>query len=196
MDAALLVRSARESADLSVRGLAARADVAASTVSRIEAGSIDPTLGTLTRLLTAAGKDIEVVTTDVDGPKLADLVDAWTEDPGGATRPDWTRMRAWLDRIARHPETAATAILGAPRPSGSALVDNLLAGIAEQLSDDIGLLPPPWTRRVPPLLEPWETPGTPRIRAVARAATPAPFAERNITLAGSSLWRDWPLTLG
>lgn len=49
------LRAARLRAGLSIRELAIRADVAASTVWRIEAGRIDPTVGMLGRLLRAAG---------------------------------------------------------------------------------------------------------------------------------------------
>ena len=44
----------REAAGLSIRELAERAGVAASTVWRIEAGRLDPTMSTLTRLLEAS----------------------------------------------------------------------------------------------------------------------------------------------
>ncbi len=48
------VRSARIAAGQSIRDLAKRADVAASTVWRIESGRLDPTVGMLERLLPAA----------------------------------------------------------------------------------------------------------------------------------------------
>jgi transcriptional regulator with XRE-family HTH domain len=48
------VRSARVAGGLSIRELAERAEVAASTVWRIEAGRLDPTVGMLERLLQAA----------------------------------------------------------------------------------------------------------------------------------------------
>lgn len=48
------LRSARLGAGLSIRELATRAEVAASTVWRIETGRLDPTVGMLDRLLRAA----------------------------------------------------------------------------------------------------------------------------------------------
>jgi transcriptional regulator with XRE-family HTH domain len=54
MSAASEVRRAREYSGLSIRDLAARAEVSASTVWRIEAGRMDPTVGTLDRLLAVA----------------------------------------------------------------------------------------------------------------------------------------------
>lgn len=52
--AAQRVRRAREEAGLSIRELAERAGVAASTVWRIESGRLDPTVSMLERLLEAA----------------------------------------------------------------------------------------------------------------------------------------------
>lgn len=49
------MRATREAAGLSIRELADRAGVAASTVWRIESGRLDPTVGMLRRLLDAAG---------------------------------------------------------------------------------------------------------------------------------------------
>jgi predicted nucleotidyltransferase/DNA-binding XRE family transcriptional regulator len=60
VDAALLVRSARERAHLSARDLAARCGVSASTVTRIERGEINPTVAMLERLLDASGNELIV----------------------------------------------------------------------------------------------------------------------------------------
>jgi len=54
-DAATLVREARRDAGLSLRALAERADVAFTTVFRIEHNQLDPTTGTLRKLLGALG---------------------------------------------------------------------------------------------------------------------------------------------
>jgi len=55
IDAAALVREARERAGLSQRALAQRAGTVQSVVARIELGRTSPTLTTLERLLAAAG---------------------------------------------------------------------------------------------------------------------------------------------
>ena len=54
-----LVRSARTKAGLSQRDLARRAGTAQSVVARIEQGATSPTWETLTRLLTAAGFELD-----------------------------------------------------------------------------------------------------------------------------------------
>jgi transcriptional regulator with XRE-family HTH domain len=54
-----LVRTAREQAGLSQRELAHRAGTAQSVIARIELGLASPTWETLTRLLGAAGFDLD-----------------------------------------------------------------------------------------------------------------------------------------
>jgi len=189
-NAGTLVRDARTDAALSLRSLAERAGVAYSTVARIEAGRVDPTTGMLARLLAAAGCELNLIRQPYLGPEIAHLVDAWRPDRAGEARPDWTRLRTLLDHLALHPDDKGAAVLRRPPPSGSTLVDNLLAAITEKTCDDAGLPRPPWTRRIRPLREDWVQPGTPRMRAAARASTPPQFVARRLILAASSLWRD------
>jgi transcriptional regulator with XRE-family HTH domain len=56
-----LVRRTRRIADLSQRQLARRVGVAASTVGRIESGTIEPTLGLFQRILATAGLSLVVI---------------------------------------------------------------------------------------------------------------------------------------
>jgi len=184
-----LIYSARTGARLSIRALAERAHVSASTVSRIESGSMDPTVGMLRRLLESAGQDLELAVSPAHGPRLSDLSNAWRSSTRGDVI-DWTRLRAFLDHLAQHPENSISAIREKPTPCGSLLLDNLLAGIAETISIESGTEPPTWVFHVDPLTEPWVTPGTPRIQQQAFRFTPAAFAARGITLNRSSLWRE------
>ena len=55
MSSATELRAARERSGLSIRALASRAEVAPSTIWRIEAGQVNPTVEMLERLRTAAG---------------------------------------------------------------------------------------------------------------------------------------------
>jgi transcriptional regulator with XRE-family HTH domain len=77
LDAAALVRRARERAGLSQRELASRAGTAQSVVSRIEGGLTDPSTGTLLGLLEAAGFDLaaELRPVAVAGTHMLDDVD-------------------------------------------------------------------------------------------------------------------------
>jgi len=192
MSAGELVRRAREDAGLSRSALAARAGVPTSTVSRIEAGSSDPTLTMLTRLIAAAGYHLSVSVDEPELPRelaIESLTAAYA--PGDKVRKvNWARLRGFLDQLAEHGELTAQAIASPPHRTGDAGFDALLAGIAEKLADDAGIPRPRWTRSVPPSPTPWESPGTPaRIRR-ARAQAPAQLAARNIWLATHDLWRE------
>lgn len=99
------------------------------------------------------------------------------------------RGGAFLDQLALHPEQKGCATLRMPAPSGSAVLDILLAGIEEKICDDAGHPRPTWARRVPALPEAWATPGTPAMREAIRAATPRALAERGLSIDERSLWR-------
>lgn len=186
MEPPALLREVRREAGLSVRALGKKAGVSPSTISRIEAGRMDPTVGMLTHLLESAGRGLDLVIPETGVPRLKELSDAWE----GSARVDWTRLRAFLDYLALHPDRIGGAIRDAPQPSGSALLDNLLAGIAETLADEQSMARPAWTSQVAPLADAWTTPGTPRSQRAARATTPAALAARGLTLARTSLWRE------
>ncbi len=101
---------------------------------------------------------------------------------------DWTALRGFGDWARRHPDELAAAVHDRPDPVGE-LLDALLAAFTEELCDIHGVERPQWTSDVPPLAEPWEPPGTPRMLERARRETPAAFRARNLTVAGSALCR-------
>lgn len=182
------LRQTRLEAGLSIRVLGAKAGVAPSTISRIEAGRMDPTVGMLTRLLESTGHGLHLAVS-VLRPRLAGLADAWESSPRGDLV-DWTRLRVFLDYLSAHPDQIPQALESPPPRSGSALLDNLLAGIAETLADEQGIPRPTWAAQVPPLAEPWKTPGTATTQGSAHSRTPQALAARGLTLARSSLWRE------
>jgi transcriptional regulator with XRE-family HTH domain len=186
--AATVVNDVRKSAGLSRAELARRAGVPRSTVTRIEEGLVDPTVGMLHRLLGAAQQTLDLSPRPCPSLSLARLSDAWSSPPTGASI-DWTRLRATIDELTTHPESIEAAIATPPPRSGSERLDTLLAGMAEKLADDAHVSRPSWTRRVPALTEPWEAPGTPRMVARARASAPEQFRDRNIFLSVDELWR-------
>ena len=55
MDAAVLIRTARQRADLTLRALGELAGTSHSTLAAYESGRTTPTVGTLDRILRAAG---------------------------------------------------------------------------------------------------------------------------------------------
>lgn len=185
-----LVSHARLEAGLSARGLAAKAGVPTSTVTRIERGTTDPTFGMLTRLLDATGHEL-LVTAKVRAtapPTIASLASAIAAGDG-RPRIDWTRLRAFADWGRQHPDEVASALAHPPRRTET-ILDAILAGMAELLAERCGLTPPPWTRSVPTPTEEWAPPGTPAMRARARLACPEAFSRRNILLPEDAIFRD------
>lgn len=154
---------------------------------------MEPTLQIVQQILEAAGFELQLSVVRRRGermPRLADLSDAWSGQ-GDRTRPGWTRWRAVLDHVALHPERVADAIYTPPLPSGSRIIDALLAGVAEKLADDAGLARPSWTASVPAVDPPYRPP----VRGGVDLEVPAQLAERGVMVDAESLWRHSSSTL-
>ena len=190
LDAPELARQSRVAAGLSCAALARRAGVPTSTVTRVESGASDPTVGMLTRLLAAAGHDLELV--PLDEPtrwRLADAIEL-ASDPNSSTGIEWTRLRSFTDWIRRHPSQLESAIRRPPARTGNELLDNVAAAIAERLSDDAGLPRPAWCSHVRRLDQRYVSSGTPLLQQRTIATTPPQFASRNVYLTKSSVWHE------
>lgn len=189
MEAGRLVIGARKASGLPVRALADAADVAATTITRAQSGTVDPTIGTLASVLDAAGFELSLVVrhkTVAKGPSLTGLVDAWTTHRGRIEL-DWPRWRALIDALVLRPELVPEAIYIPPWPSGEPVVDALLAAVAEKLADDAGLPRPSWTTAAPVLDEPY----APLVaRKVAGRSVPPQLSARSLMIDTESLWRD------
>lgn len=190
--AAGLLREARTKANLSIRALATKAGVAASTIGRIEQGRLEPTFSTLSRLLAVTGQELRAhrapTLSRQSPPRLADLSRAWRGTPDRG-EPDWTALRGTLDVLLQHPQSIPAAIADPPRRPRSGVQRALLAGIAEQLAAGVGEPSPAWARRTGPLAREWAPPGTPRMRQAWRDAAPAELRARNVVVDEASLWR-------
>ena len=189
MDVSRLVMGAKKASGLPVRTLAETAVIAGTTITRVQSGTVDPSVGTLVRILDAAGFELSLVVRhkgDTRRPSLAGLVDAWTNHLGQVEL-QWTRWRALLDDLAQHPDHVPEAIYLPPWPTGEPVVDALLAAVAEKLADDARLARPSWTEHVPVLAEPY-------VPTVARKVTgriiPPQLAARSLMIDTESLWRD------
>lgn len=188
MEVGQVITRAKGSSGVSVRGLASSAGVAGSTITRIQGGFVDPTLNTVKQILEGAGYELELAVVRRGSPRLprlGDLNAAWSER-SGRLRIDWPRWRAFLDHLALHPERAPEAIYIPPTPSGSPIVDALLAGVAEKIADDAGLPRPSWTTAVRGLEEPY----LPPVRTGVPAEVPTQLAARGLMIDTESLWRD------
>jgi transcriptional regulator with XRE-family HTH domain len=191
----VILREARNRSRLSIRSLARAAGVSPTTVVRIESGESDPTVGMLVRLLGVAGFELADELRPIRVPssaRLAELAHAWRAGRDGG-EPDWTRLRHALDLLSQHPAWIPAALQAEPAPSGSSVLDALLAGIAEKVADDAGLPRPEWTARVPGAASEWAPGGTPIMVKRWRAATPEQLRARNLVIDEESLWRKHDL---
>jgi len=100
MDAATMVRTARMRAGLSKRELARRAGTSPAALVTYEQGTRDPTVGTLVRIVQAAGADPGVRIAARAGP-----------DPGVAGR----RLEQVLELAEELPSRPAGRLLRYPR---------------------------------------------------------------------------------
>lgn len=191
---AQLLSERRAAAGLSANALARRAGVPASTVTRVESGDVDPTITMLQRLIAATGRDLELrAVSTPDEPTLAAVVESTAharDDREAPSDISWTWLRGFVDWAEAHPDRIPSAIHRPPHRTGVPLLDNVIAAIAESLAGAVGQTAPRWCSTVQPLASPYETPGTPTMRARTRAETLPPFAERSVFISASNLWHQ------
>ena len=140
MDAATLIRSARQRAGLTQAELATRAHTSAPTVSAYEHGTKQPRSDVLLRLLRTAGLEPVLVPTSTGNARYVDLycdelATHIRQDPGvldlargelDRMRPS-TNVRAWRSLLAAGP-SAVTAVLTSRDPDARGLkADNPFA---------------------------------------------------------------------
>ena len=179
-EAGRILAGSRGEAGLSQRALARRAGVPTSTVARIERGEMDPTVGMLYRLTSAAGSSLTIDCRPTI-PTIAAAVSA------SQSEPNWTMFKSTTDWVRVHPADAEIAISASP-DTDDPRVANLAAAAAEMVASWAGLQPPKWAAAIAPLGEPWEQNGTPKMVARARDAAPDEFRRRNIWLSPETIW--------
>ena len=181
------IRAERTRLGLSTRDLARLAGISYPTISRIENGHEQPRWSTLEKIFDVLGRP------SVDAPRLpslADLSEAWTQDATQDHHPDWVRFRGLVDQLRMRPALVAQVIMPEPPRSCSALMDVLLAAVAEKLADDAGISRPRWTRSRPALREQWSATSRPSKRAEAEATAPVQFVRRGLLIPASTIWRE------
>ena len=186
--AANLVREARAGAGLSRGAVARNAGVPTSTVSRIEDGTMDPTLTMLRRVLAGASSRLIINAGPLRaGPNIAAL--AADGSAGGRFVVDWTLLRGFADWALRHPDLVAESVEDPPRRTGTPF-DAIIASFAEELCDRIGIDRPRWTSDVGAQSPPWAPPGTPKMMRQAELQTLETFRGRGLTIASTDLFRE------
>jgi len=181
-----MVRQWRREAALSQYALALRTGTPPSTIRRIELGETDPTITMLERIASAAGRRLDISTSQIDLETQS--LAAIAEQIRRRGEIDWTELRGFADWTEQNPHLARLAITTPPLRTGSTKADNLLAAIAEITADTNSEQHPRWTRAVRPLDEPWFTDGTPMMQARSARNVPVQFAARNICFGANTVW--------
>jgi transcriptional regulator with XRE-family HTH domain len=184
IDATDLITRHRRAAGLSQRELARRAGTSSATLHRYEKGLVDPTTGTLNRILRAClprrrrwGSASELGHALVRELRAGDKASAWRfvaeflDDDQGADDSEF-----------------ALVVADAPMQEGEPRADALVAALVEYLSTNRGLVPPSWTQ---PALEvvPWWFVAGERFHALALRESPPSFARRGIFVTNGALER-------
>lgn len=185
LDAPRLIRSHRLAARLSQRELARRAGTSAATLNRYESGAIDPSTGTVNRLLHAcAPRRRRWASVAELAPALASMLargpatEAWRQTVGEFL--DDTRTAS--------DEELRLSVADAPTPTGDLRADAIAAALAEHVCVRRGVVPPAWTQ-APLEATPWWFPAGERFRALALRESPPSFARRGVFVTTGALER-------
>jgi len=185
-----LVRALRSETGLSVRALADAADVAASTVHRIERGELQPTVDTLAQIVEAAGSRLRVEAHVDHTASAAGLARSIRPDVSAGDYIVPVRKAAELaarfagaDSEIRH-----RMITARPPETGDPRWDAFVAGLTEWLAVRAGVPAPSWVRDDNRYLRRgwWVTPME-SMRAWEYAGSPVSFQSRGVYLHRESL---------
>lgn len=180
MIAATLLRSARARVGWSQRELARRSGVAQPSLSDIESGGRDTTVGKLEQVLRAAGTSIVAV------PSVVPSIAVWAERLRVLNISDPRGIEKALVQIAddlRSVDGATRVALCVTPPASTNVrwLDAVLAALVEHSLSRDRLPIPSWVAEPGRTAEePWDLITIPGLQQAARAATPDEFRRRNV----------------
>lgn len=188
--ASALLKQARQGSGLSARALARQAGTAQARLSEIERAIHDPAVGTLDRVVRAAGWQLAVLPTRA--PTAATVALAIREESEGldARRAESRAFRALLtlsDGLASAEAAVRVALcVTPPPPTGDARIDAAIAAVVEHHLSRDGLPVPTWVDEPDRVLsDPW-TPDPYAGDDVAEEAPPS-FRRHGVLLAAREL---------
>lgn len=180
MDAGDLLRTARADAGWSQRELARRSGVAQPSISDIESGVRDTSVGKIGRLLHAAGYTLVAVPTV--RPSVAEwalrLARLLRDDPGAVEK----SLVQLADDLASVDAATRVALCAAPPPpTSNRAIDAVMAALVEHVLVTDRLPVPAWVHQPARSVDtPWDLVDLPGLRDEARRTTPEPFRRRNV----------------
>jgi transcriptional regulator with XRE-family HTH domain len=182
--AAGLLRRARADAGLTQTRLAELAGTTQSAIAAYEAGTREPTIPVLARMISATGARLDLdVAPDLSLYRLADVArDIAATGPGDDAR----RLRLVFEFLRGAQEDGHPLVLlvaAEPPPTGDARFDALLAAVAEDLCVHAGEVPPAWVHDPSRSLDhAWWVSDLPSARAAALVHAPASFRRRGVMI--------------
>ncbi len=197
-DASETLREVRRRGGVSQAELARRSGIEQSTISRIEAGRVEPSWPTMQAILQAAGWRIglerDATAELIPARSAARSIRSWLRagDSWSALH-DAVEAAGRIRALGRIPDGGLPAWAVAEPPStGSSKWDTVLATGLAYAIEQIGGQPAPWMEAAAPLPEPSllsdDDPGD-EYRQMLLAQTPARFAAKNILTRD----RDWSI---
>jgi transcriptional regulator with XRE-family HTH domain len=182
--AAGLLRRTRVAAGLTQSRLAELAGTTQSAIAAYEAGTREPTVPVLARMVAAAGARLDL---DVaPDPSLYRLVDVARNIAAVAPGDEARRLRLVFEFLRGAQEDGHPLVLlvaAEPPSTGDVRFDALLAAIAEDLCVHADDAPPSWVHDACRFLDrAWWVSALPSARAAALVHTPASFRRRGVML--------------
>lgn len=180
--AARLLRDARNDAGLTQVQLARRAGVSQPVIAAYEAGSREPSVPMLARLVEATGRNL-IMRFEPDRAiyRLCD-----TARDIAKTRDDSTKLRLVFEFLRSAQDDGGSVVeLVTPTPpsTGDARFDAMLAAVAEHLCRIANRRPPRWVFSPDRYLDtPWWVSTLGSAKRRARANTPVPFRRRGVMI--------------
>lgn len=187
-----VVQRVRRESGLSVRALAEAAGVAASTVHRIERGTLNPTVDMLERLASAGGMAFEVRPEIDHRTAMVGLALAIRDDlragPDVPSRPV-RRAAELVHRFHRAPADDRWRMVAACPPStGDERWDAFVGALADWLAVSSQIATPDWALESTRSLDRgWWVTSLPSLRAWEYAGSPLSFKLRGVYLHRESL---------
>ena len=182
--AAALLRRARHDAGLTQTRLAELADTVQSAIAAYEAGTREPTLPVLTRMLAAAGMRLELdITPDQSVYRMCDLArDIVAVKPSDEKH----RLRLVFEFLRGvHDDAPPLALLLVVEPmlTGDERFDALLGALAEHLCVHANIDSPAWVHEPSRFLDhAWWVSNLASARASALVHTPASLRRRGVMI--------------
>ncbi len=179
-----LLRRARADAGLTQTRLAELAGTTQSAIAAYEAGTREPTIPVLARMISATGARLSLdVIPDPSLYRLADVArDIAATGPGDEAR----RLRLVFEFLRGAQEDGHPLVLlvaAEPPPTGDPRFDALLAAAAEDLCVHADEMPPAWVHDPSRSLDhAWWVSDLPSARAAALVHAPASYRRRGVML--------------